>query len=269
ENYSEDCMTCLSNQGEISIFTVPDLRRQQAHNVLKREDINGISSTVFTKHGQAFYLHSPCELQRFSLSARDFLEAKSHVELPEGARPPPPEPPVEEKAEGDEVKKEDDKEEVKEEKAVDVVASKVESLAIEEKTEPEGKEDVNASQNESKGDLDITVDSVKDHIGNMCNVSLTAVSEKVESSSKVVQETVTKVSSVVVSTKETVINAKESVITTGDNAKEDVKEAIESARESFMNATENAKNVIQSSKISAKETIISTSEKIVNSTAAD
>lgn len=39
ENYNEDCLTCLTNQGEIAIFTVPDLRRQQIHNCIKREDI--------------------------------------------------------------------------------------------------------------------------------------------------------------------------------------------------------------------------------------
>ncbi|GIX73484.1 lethal(2) giant larvae protein homolog 1 [Caerostris extrusa] len=264
ENYNEDCMTCLTNQGEISIFTVPDLRRQQTHNCLKREDINGISSVVFTKTGQAFYLHSPCEFQRFTLSTKDILQTKCKIELPEGARPPPPisdtEESTEQTEEGEE--KSADKED-QPEKAVDVVATLVENLNVkDEKAEStESKPDANASQDESKGELDITVDSVKDHISNLCTEGVTSVIEKAESS-KVVQETVTKVSSMVVSTKETIINAKESVISTSENAKETVINATENAKESFLNASENAKGIFTSAKSSAKETVISTTEKL-------
>lgn len=50
---------------------------------------SGISSIVFTKTGQGFYLHSPCEFQRFTLSARDMLEVKCKIDLPEGSRPLP------------------------------------------------------------------------------------------------------------------------------------------------------------------------------------
>lgn len=77
---------------------------------------------MFTKHGQAFYLHSPCEFQRFSLSARDVLHASCRVELPEGARPIPP--PIEE--EGEKEGKEEKKDEG--EKAVDATANLVEEL---------------------------------------------------------------------------------------------------------------------------------------------
>lgn len=62
---------------------------------------------------------------------------------------------------------------------------------------------------------------------NLCNESVTTITEKAEITSKVVQESITKVSSVVVSTKEsvisakeTVIGAKESVISAGENTKE-------------------------------------------------
>ena len=48
---------------------------------------SGISSVVFTKTGQGFYLHSPCEFQRFTLSAKDTLEVKCKIDLPEGSRP--------------------------------------------------------------------------------------------------------------------------------------------------------------------------------------
>ncbi|GBM95723.1 Lethal(2) giant larvae 1 [Araneus ventricosus] len=270
ENFSEDCMACLTNQGEISIFTVPDLRRQQTHNVIKREDINGISSVVFTKTGQAFYLHSPCEFQRFTLSAKDILEAKCRVDLPEGARPPPPVSEPEESTEQQAEEAEEKSPEKEPEKAVDAVATMVESLKLkDEKTESsESKPDANVSQDESKGELDITVDSVKDHISNLCTEGVTTVIEKAESSSKVVQETVTKVSSTVVSTKETIFSAKEAVIATSENAKETVTNATENAKETFLNATENAKGMFTNAKSTAKETIISTTEKITNSTTA-
>ncbi|UYV62474.1 LLGL1 [Cordylochernes scorpioides] len=48
---------------------------------------SGISSLVFTKHGQGFYLHSPCEFERFSMSARNITTVSFLLELPEGARP--------------------------------------------------------------------------------------------------------------------------------------------------------------------------------------
>ena len=265
ENYSEDCLTCLTNQGEIGIFTVPDLRRQQVHNCLKREDINGISSVVFTKNGQGFYLHSPCEFQRFTLSARNILEVKCKIDLPEGSRPPPPEtesPKTEETVTKTE-------EPVRQEKAIDVAvlpeADAEKTTEAEKMDTSDTKIEENSIQNESKGDLDITVDSVKDHLANLTVDGITTVVEKAESS-KVVQETVTKVSSVVVSTKETIVNAKESVISTTENAKETILNATENAKETFLNASENAKGIFSSAKTSAKETIVSTKETVVNST---
>lgn len=80
---------------------------------------SGISSIVFTKTGQGFHLHSPCEFQRFTLSARDVLEVKCKIDLPEGSRPLPIK-------EDDTIKEEaTEKSElpVETEKAIDVVAS--------------------------------------------------------------------------------------------------------------------------------------------------
>ncbi|CAN7985436.1 unnamed protein product [Ixodes hexagonus] len=53
---------------------------------------SGISSLVFTKDGEGFYLSSPCEFERFSLSAKRMTAPHCQVELPEGARPKPPQP---------------------------------------------------------------------------------------------------------------------------------------------------------------------------------
>lgn len=52
---------------------------------------------VFGSDGQGFYLHSPCELQRFSLSTKAVVQPNCILELPEGMRPEPelePEPEV-------------------------------------------------------------------------------------------------------------------------------------------------------------------------------
>lgn len=80
---------------------------------------SGISSIVFTKTGQGFHLHSPCEFQRFTLSAKDLLEVKCKIDLPEGSRPLPIK-------EDDTIKEEVTEkveEPVEQEKAIDVAAS--------------------------------------------------------------------------------------------------------------------------------------------------
>ncbi|XP_071041650.1 lethal(2) giant larvae protein homolog 1 isoform X2 [Parasteatoda tepidariorum] len=254
ENYSEYCMTCLSNQGEVSIFTVPDLKRQQAHNCIKREDINGISSVVFTKTGQGFYLHSPCEFQRFTLSASDILQAKCKVDLPEGCRP------LLILSEEKEVMEEEsttETDEQQQEKAVDAVTAAVDSIQLKEEESDSKIEVNNTSQDESKGELDITVDSVKDHLTSTVSEGVTTVLEKVESS-KVVQESVTKISSSVVTAKETIVNAKETVISTPENAKETVLNATENAKHAFLNSTENALNSFTSKSSTISETVAST-----------
>ena len=54
---------------------------------------SGITSFVFTKYGQGFYLRTASEFERLTLSARYQTKAKCELELAEGMRPaPPPEP---------------------------------------------------------------------------------------------------------------------------------------------------------------------------------
>lgn len=51
---------------------------------------SGISSFVFTKDGQGFYLQSPSEFSRVSLSTSTSSAApRCELELAEGLRPPP------------------------------------------------------------------------------------------------------------------------------------------------------------------------------------
>ncbi|XP_054992636.1 lethal(2) giant larvae protein homolog 1 isoform X1 [Sorex araneus] len=74
EDYTETCLACLTNLGDVHVFSVPGLRPQVHYSCIRKEDISGIASCVFTRHGQGFYLISPSEFERFSLSARDITE---------------------------------------------------------------------------------------------------------------------------------------------------------------------------------------------------
>ncbi|MGH0138024.1 UNVERIFIED_CONTAM: hypothetical protein FKN15_027005 [Acipenser sinensis] len=81
EDYSENCLVCLTNLGDIHVFSVPGLRPQMRYDCIRKEDISGIASCVFTKAGQGFYLISPSEFERFSLSARIITEPLCTVEI--------------------------------------------------------------------------------------------------------------------------------------------------------------------------------------------
>ncbi|XP_052070138.1 lethal(2) giant larvae protein homolog 1-like isoform X2 [Mytilus californianus] len=95
ENYNEFDIACLTNLGDLSVHTVNSLRQQLVASALKREDITGISSFIFTKHGQGFYLLSSSEYARVTLSSRNVTEPNCTVELKDGMRPEPePEPEV-------------------------------------------------------------------------------------------------------------------------------------------------------------------------------
>ncbi|NWY02947.1 L2GL1 protein, partial [Nothoprocta ornata] len=81
EEHTENCLACLTNLGDIHIFTVPGLRPQVHYSCIRKEDISGIASCVFTKHGQGFYLISPSEFERFSLSSRNVTEPVCSLEV--------------------------------------------------------------------------------------------------------------------------------------------------------------------------------------------
>nr|CAG4643699.1 EOG090X00I4 [Lepidurus arcticus] len=83
----ENCVIGLTNIGDVSVLSLPELRRQITANALRKEDIHGNSSLVFSPVGEGFYLHSSSEIQRFALSARTFLSLRCHLALAEGARP--------------------------------------------------------------------------------------------------------------------------------------------------------------------------------------
>uniref|UniRef100_A0A3P9BDS9 LLGL scribble cell polarity complex component 1 n=1 Tax=Maylandia zebra TaxID=106582 RepID=A0A3P9BDS9_9CICH len=74
EDYSEHTLVCLTNLGDMHLFSIPALRPQVRYDCIRKEDISGIASCVFTRNGQGFYLISPSEYERFSLSAKVLTE---------------------------------------------------------------------------------------------------------------------------------------------------------------------------------------------------
>uniref|UniRef100_A0A8C9UVC1 LLGL scribble cell polarity complex component 1 n=1 Tax=Spermophilus dauricus TaxID=99837 RepID=A0A8C9UVC1_SPEDA len=81
EDYAETCLACLTNLGDVHVFSVPGLRPQVQYSCIRKEDISGIASCVFTRHGQGFYLISPSEFERFSLSARNITEPLCSLDI--------------------------------------------------------------------------------------------------------------------------------------------------------------------------------------------
>uniref|UniRef100_A0A674MMD3 LLGL scribble cell polarity complex component 2 n=1 Tax=Takifugu rubripes TaxID=31033 RepID=A0A674MMD3_TAKRU len=82
EDYCESGLVVLTNQGDLHVVSLPNVKMQVHYPCIRREDVSGIASCVFTKHGQGFYLISPSEFERFSLSTRHVVEPRSLVEVP-------------------------------------------------------------------------------------------------------------------------------------------------------------------------------------------
>uniref|UniRef100_A0A8C1XDH6 LLGL scribble cell polarity complex component 1 n=1 Tax=Cyprinus carpio TaxID=7962 RepID=A0A8C1XDH6_CYPCA len=85
EEYSENALVCLTNLGDIHVFSVPALRPQVRYDCIRKEDISGIASCVFnfvlSSILLGFYLISPSEYERFSLSARVITEPLCRVDV--------------------------------------------------------------------------------------------------------------------------------------------------------------------------------------------
>uniref|UniRef100_A0A3P8RQD3 LLGL scribble cell polarity complex component 1 n=1 Tax=Amphiprion percula TaxID=161767 RepID=A0A3P8RQD3_AMPPE len=81
EDYNEHTLVCLTNLGDMHLFNIPGLRPQVRYDCIRKEDISGIASCVFTKNGQGFYLISPSEYERFSLSAKVLTEPLCSIQL--------------------------------------------------------------------------------------------------------------------------------------------------------------------------------------------
>ncbi|XP_053939228.1 LLGL scribble cell polarity complex component 2 isoform X3 [Cuculus canorus] len=83
DDYSENDLAVLTNLGDIQIISLPLLKLQIRYPCIRKEDVSGIASCVFTKYGQGFYLISPSEFERFSLSTKWLVEPRCVVGMPE------------------------------------------------------------------------------------------------------------------------------------------------------------------------------------------
>uniref|UniRef100_A0A673M5L2 LLGL scribble cell polarity complex component 2 n=1 Tax=Sinocyclocheilus rhinocerous TaxID=307959 RepID=A0A673M5L2_9TELE len=90
----ESSLVVLTNQGELHVISLPSIKMMVHYPCIRREDVSGIASCVFTKYGQGFYLMSPSEFERFSLSTRWAVEPRCLVEAPLQMRPKNPSSPV-------------------------------------------------------------------------------------------------------------------------------------------------------------------------------
>ncbi|XP_074870511.1 LLGL scribble cell polarity complex component 2 isoform X1 [Carettochelys insculpta] len=86
DDYSENDLAILTNLGDIQIISLPFLKLQIRYPCIRKEDVSGIASCVFTKYGQGFYLISPSEFERFSLSTKWLVEPRCVVDTPEITR---------------------------------------------------------------------------------------------------------------------------------------------------------------------------------------
>lgn len=87
ENKWEPFIVVMTNQGDVNTFDTHHFRRYLHQNCLPASDVNGILSTVLTRHGEGFYLLSSSEWQRFSMAARYAVTTACSLDIPEGARP--------------------------------------------------------------------------------------------------------------------------------------------------------------------------------------
>jgi lethal(2) giant larvae protein len=195
--YSESDIACVTSAGDVRVYSVSTLRGQLTSQSLNKEDLSGISSYVFTKDGQGFYLQSPSEFSRISLSAINTnASARCELELAEGLRPPPPEPKQEEP-----VAAEGSASLIRQPTVEVTPASEEQSQEAQEEPElPTSLED--SHMDKSIISADITVDSVRDMIAENENTIVTSVrtitktttstvSENVASAGQEAQKTVT------------------------------------------------------------------------------
>ncbi|GAB6025766.1 UDP-N-acetylmuramoyl-L-alanyl-D-glutamate--2, 6-diaminopimelate ligase, variant 4 [Chamberlinius hualienensis] len=186
-SHIETGVTCLTNQGDISIYSIPDLRRQLLCNCIKREDINGISSLVFARYGHGFYLHSSSEFQRFSLSASNITIPRCTLNLPEDARAPLFN--TVSAVINDDIPKADD----------DVSGETVNELS-------ESKEEENSRLENNISSGDITVDSVKDHISSSTEETI-RITEHTEQKVEVKrEETITTIETTILTSEVAVVD---------------------------------------------------------------
>ena len=83
----------MDNIGELGIYSLPLLRRQNLFHCIKPSDINAISSLQFTCYARAFYLQSSSEFSEIIYSSQNGQQS-SMVIIPERNAEKPTENPA-------------------------------------------------------------------------------------------------------------------------------------------------------------------------------
>lgn len=55
EEYGESSLVVLTNQGELHAISLPSIKMQVHYPCIRKEDVSGIASCVFTKYGQGMF----------------------------------------------------------------------------------------------------------------------------------------------------------------------------------------------------------------------
>ncbi|XP_012555599.1 lethal(2) giant larvae protein homolog 1 isoform X1 [Hydra vulgaris] len=87
EEITHHCLLCSTNQGDITVYSVPQLKQQIRVKAMKKEDISAISSLLLTHYGEGFFLKSPSELQRITLVESTTHKSGTLIKIAVGARP--------------------------------------------------------------------------------------------------------------------------------------------------------------------------------------
>ena len=80
---SPGLLGCLTNRGELIIYTAPDLRLVARLNCIGRDNAIAKLSAIISRNGQGFYLQTPSELQRFCITNEGFISSNCVVEVDE------------------------------------------------------------------------------------------------------------------------------------------------------------------------------------------
>lgn len=97
---SPGLLGCLTNRGELIIYTAPDLRLVARLNCIGRDNAMARLSTIISRNGQGFYLQTPSELQRFCITKEGYISSNCVVEIDEIYRQIPVKAEAEESSDG-------------------------------------------------------------------------------------------------------------------------------------------------------------------------
>lgn len=64
EDYCESALVVLTNQGDLHVISLPGVKLQVRFPCIRKEDVSGIASCVFTRHGQGKSIYKSQSLQK-------------------------------------------------------------------------------------------------------------------------------------------------------------------------------------------------------------